>query len=286
MTLSFIRELASKQSLRWKGGYRYVPLSVSFSTPSLFNSSHSIAFALPSPFTRHSGTQSLSPQITVSIYERGKNQYNTKQWLIGLRVQCAERSLLYIMYDGKLMVSVLADKWTVSISPVWWSHRGDDTHTHTQTNTKLHWLTYRQSGCKQVQSKHQHINMFKGRTQAHTLTLTLTATIIQKCLKWAHVHSQARSQKHKHTDMRTHTHKHIYSPTSFIIYPSLWSTDLVQRAAPELYIFYITCKNVLLCKVFTLHLFYSESHVCFYIMLWIYVQFDLFNSILPYCYFL
>lgn len=95
-----------------------MPLSVSFSMQSLFNSLHSIAFALPSPFTRHSGTQSLSAQITVSIYEGGKNQYNTKQWLIGLRVQCAERSLLYIMYGGQLMVSVLADKWTVSISPV------------------------------------------------------------------------------------------------------------------------------------------------------------------------
>lgn len=47
-----------------------------------------------------------------------KNQYNTKQWLIGLGVRCAERSLLYIMYGGQLMVSVLADKWTVSISPV------------------------------------------------------------------------------------------------------------------------------------------------------------------------
>lgn len=58
------------------------------------------------------------PQITVFIYEGGKNQYNTKQWLIGLRVRCAERSLLYIMYGGRLMVSVLADKWTVSISPV------------------------------------------------------------------------------------------------------------------------------------------------------------------------
>lgn len=88
---------------------------MSFSTQSLFNSLRSIA--LPSPFSRHHGTQSLSPQITVSIYGRGgKNQYNTKQWLIGLRVRCAERSLLYIMYGGQLMVSVLADKWTVSIS--------------------------------------------------------------------------------------------------------------------------------------------------------------------------
>ena len=117
-------------------------LSVSFSMQSLFNSLHSIASALPSPFSRHSGTQSLSPQITVSIYEGGENQYNTKQWLIGLRVRCAERSLLYIMYGGQLMVSVLADKWTVSISPVWWSHRGDahthtHMHTHTRTNTKL-----------------------------------------------------------------------------------------------------------------------------------------------------
>lgn len=93
-------------------------LSVSLSTQGLFSSLHSIAFALPSPFSRHSGTQSLSPQITVSIYEGGENQYNTKQWLIGLRVRCAERSLLYIMYGGQLMVSVLADKWTVSISPV------------------------------------------------------------------------------------------------------------------------------------------------------------------------
>lgn len=72
----------------------------------------------PSPLCRHHSTQSLSPQITVFIYEGGKNQYNTKQWLIGLRVRCAERSLLYIMYGGRLMVSVLADKWTVSISPV------------------------------------------------------------------------------------------------------------------------------------------------------------------------
>lgn len=94
-----------------------------------------LLFALPSSFSRHSGTQSHSPHITVSIYDRGKNQYNTKQWLIGLRVQCAERSLLYIMYGSQLMVSVLADKWTLSISPVWWSHRGDvKTHTHTNTN--------------------------------------------------------------------------------------------------------------------------------------------------------
>lgn len=73
---------------------------------------------LPSPpFTRNSGTQSLSPQITVSIYEGGKNQYNTKQWLTGLKVHCAERSLLYIMYGGQLMVNVLADKWTVKHLP-------------------------------------------------------------------------------------------------------------------------------------------------------------------------
>lgn len=93
-------------------------LFVSFSTTSLFISLHSIAFALPCPFTRHSGTQSLSPQITISIYEGAENQYNTKQWLIGLRVQCVERSLLYIMYGCQLMVSVLADKWAISISPV------------------------------------------------------------------------------------------------------------------------------------------------------------------------
>ncbi|CAF99503.1 unnamed protein product [Tetraodon nigroviridis] len=90
---------------------------------------------------RHCSTQSLSPQITVFIYEGGKNQYNTKQWLIGLRVRCAERSLLYIMYGGRLMVSVLADKWTVSISPVRSSHRGDALsflHTHTHTHTHTH----------------------------------------------------------------------------------------------------------------------------------------------------
>lgn len=91
---------------------------MSFCTPSLFNSFHSIASALPSPLFADSAALSLSPQITVFIYEGGKNQYNTKQWLIGLRVRCAERSLLYIMYGSQLMVSVLADKWTVSISPV------------------------------------------------------------------------------------------------------------------------------------------------------------------------
>lgn len=75
-------------------------------------------FGPPPPLFADSAALSLSPQITVFIYEGGKNQYNTKQWLIGLRVRCAERSLLYIMYGGQLMVSVLADKWTVSISPV------------------------------------------------------------------------------------------------------------------------------------------------------------------------
>lgn len=75
---------------------------------------------LPSPLlSPDTAALSLSPLKSPSPSMRGvKNQYNTKQWLIGLRVQCAERSLLYIMYGGQLMVSVLADKWTVSISPV------------------------------------------------------------------------------------------------------------------------------------------------------------------------
>lgn len=74
---------------------------------------------------RRGGTQSpTDSNHRLHLCEEGrggeggrKNQYNTKQWLIGLGVCCAERSLLYIMYGGRLMVSVLADKWTVSISP-------------------------------------------------------------------------------------------------------------------------------------------------------------------------
>lgn len=95
---------------------------------------------LPSPLlSPDKAALSLSPlkSPSPSMEGGGKNQYNTKQWLIGLRVQCAERSLLYIMYGGQLMVSVLADKWTVSISPVWWSHRGDAC-THTNTMPHMH----------------------------------------------------------------------------------------------------------------------------------------------------
>lgn len=75
---------------------------------------------LPSPLLfADTAALGLSPlKSPSSSMKGGKNQYNTKQWLIGLRVRCAERSLLYIMYGGQLMVSVLADKWTVSISPV------------------------------------------------------------------------------------------------------------------------------------------------------------------------
>lgn len=64
---------------------------------------------------QHSVSALKSPS---SSMKGGRNQYNTKQWLIGLRVRCAERSLLYIMYGGQLMVSLLADKWTISVSPV------------------------------------------------------------------------------------------------------------------------------------------------------------------------
>lgn len=98
----------------------------SFSPRGPFNSLHWAA-SLPSsphasPLQQHSVSHRLkSPSPSVrggSRREGKKNQYNTKQWLIGLGVRCAERSLLYIMYGGRLMVSVLADKWTVSISPV------------------------------------------------------------------------------------------------------------------------------------------------------------------------
>lgn len=69
--------------------------------PSLFNSFCSIASALAAPLSADSAAPSRSPQITVFIYEGGENQYNTKQWLIGLRARCAERSRLYIMYGGQ-----------------------------------------------------------------------------------------------------------------------------------------------------------------------------------------
>lgn len=65
-----------------------------------------------SPNTAAHGLSLLkSPSPTV---RDKKNQYNTKQWLISLRVQCAERSPLYIMYNVQLMVSVCAAEWMVS----------------------------------------------------------------------------------------------------------------------------------------------------------------------------
>lgn len=125
---SFIRGTASEPRTPppEERGYRYASPRVSFSTarsPFQFFTLH--CFCPPLAFQqarRHS--VSLPSNHRLHLREEGKkkkrkkNQYNTKQWLIGLRVRCAERSLLYIMYGGQLMVSVLADKWTVSISPV------------------------------------------------------------------------------------------------------------------------------------------------------------------------
>ena len=84
----------------------------------------------------------------------------------------------------------------------------------------------------------------------------------------------------------THTHTHIQKDANaqwctlkyfFSIYPSVWSMELVRRAALKLFDFTIILWKRFV-KIFTLHMFYSGSSVPCFEFYFVFVKNMFFNS--------